>query len=86
MNDGIMYTYDVINSYEGHEEVLFRCARKSKAEYLRDWCEAIEYERVRKCIDNLSVIGHGKLDIERISSNMIRFQDKFTVTESEVIL
>lgn len=80
MNDGIMYTFDVVSSEVG--TVMFRCARKETAEYLRDWCEAEEYNRFTRTESFLNERGVGKYVIDKMRDGL----DKFTVMESEVIL
>ena len=79
MNDNIMYTWSVVSSDVG--TVMFQCAKKETAEYLRDWCEAEEYNRfvnARKTLNTLI----GNRDFERMSS----YLDKYSICESEVIL
>lgn len=80
MNDGVMNTWDVVNNND-HGYVLFRCARQETAEYLRDWCEAEEYNRYLNACLVLN-----KLVEQSMVKRMAQFLDTFSVTESEVIL
>lgn len=76
MNDGIMYVWQVMRNepYERLEYAVHTCARKSTAEYLRDWCEAIEYDRV---LNSANRHGWNPLMMNR---------DVFSIEESEVVL
>lgn len=42
MNDGVMPTWSVVSYDYESSDVLYVCANKGVAEYLRDWCEAEE--------------------------------------------
>jgi hypothetical protein len=79
MNDGIMYTWDVVSSDVG--TIVFRCAKQETANYLRQWCEAEEYNRFLNSRSKLSEL-LSDLDFDRMSL----YLDKFFVVESEVIL
>jgi len=79
MNDGIMNTWDVVNNH-GHGHVVYRCAKQSTAEYLRDWCEAEEWDRFLNTSKRLyGVYPH-------VIPFMEKRIDTFSVAESEVIL
>ncbi|MNB99684.1 hypothetical protein D3C81_1639520 [compost metagenome] len=79
MNDRIMNTWDVVNSDLGG--VMFRCARKETAEYLRDWCEAEEYNRyLNACLTLNSLVDQSM--VKRMAS----YLDVYHVVEGEVIL
>lgn len=80
MNDGIMYTFDVVSSDVG--TVMFRCARQETAEYLRDWCEAVEYNKFLDACVVLKNRGISNTIVDRLVTGL----DKYTVEESEVIL
>lgn len=77
MDDSIMYVWTVFSTdTHGDQSTEFVCARKRVAEYLRDWFEAIEDDRVRSIamICNRGVpFSHGR----RVS---------YEIEESEVIL
>jgi hypothetical protein len=78
MNDGIMNTWDVVSS--DHGAVMFRCAKHSTAEYLRDWCEAEEWNLFLNTSKRLyGVYPH-------VIPLMEKRIDTYSVTESEVIL
>lgn len=82
MNDGIMYTFDVIAHHSHGIAVLFRCARKETAEYLRDWCEAQELNCYHDARDELLSKGVKVAMVDRMKNGL----DKYSVAESEVIL
>jgi GR25 family glycosyltransferase involved in LPS biosynthesis len=82
MNDGIIYTYDVILHDSHAMTVLHRCVRKEVAEYLRDWYMAEEQNRFE---DSKKVLTEKGVDV-RLIERMRNGLDKFSVTESEVIL
>lgn len=86
MNDGIMYVWNVMEHepYQGGV-VIFTCARQETAEYLRDWCEAEECNRLKKTIDFLST-RMSSSELRGTSMSMQRGLDTYSVTESEVIL
>lgn len=82
MNDDIFYTFDVVINGSHGNTVIHSCARKSTAEYLRDWCEAIEENRYLDSRYYLSSIGWDVDMIDRLRSGL----SKYSVAESEVIL
>lgn len=73
MNDGIMYVWNVIGDY--HDYAFHSCARKETAEYLRDWCEAVEEDDWRYATKKAGVKydSHPK-------------HQEFSIEEGEVIL
>lgn len=82
MKDNIMYTFDVILNSAHGISVIHRCARKETAEYLRDWCNAIEFNRYVKSREVLLAAGIRNQLVERMQNGL----DKYSVCESEVIL
>lgn len=90
MQDGIMYTWDVIYpSSHGYGRV-FQSSRKELAEYVCDWCNALVEDRCRQIMDNYEkgwfnsshILFQGEPSLERLLS----FQENYSVTESEVVL
>lgn len=77
MDDNVMYAWQVS---DGSGVVNFICARKEVADYLRDWCEADEYNRFVNT--SQSLIGVYPHVIPMMASRL----DKFYVSETEVIL
>lgn len=80
MSDGIMKTWDVVETYDGH--VVFRCARQETANYLRDWCAAEEDNRFFNSRKYLEDRGMPTGIIQRMRDGL----DQFSVSASEVIL
>lgn len=75
MNYGTMYVWNVMEHepYEGGV-CIFSCAKQETANYLRDWCEAIEENRCRKIM-------------KEKGWNVFRFnQVIYDIEEGEVIL
>lgn len=77
MNDNTMYVWNVMmhEAYEG-AVCIFSCAKQETANYLRDWCEAIEENR---CF-NLSVKLYG------LPNRHVGKKVRYEIEESEVIL
>jgi hypothetical protein len=82
MNDGIMYTWNVVINGSHGNGVMHSCARLETAEYLRDWCQAIEHDHYRNASVKLHEMGLEGSLIERMQNGL----DKYSVVESEVIL
>lgn len=82
MNDSILYTWDVKVAGSHGYGILFRCARKETAEYLRDWCEAEEYNCYVDSAAELKARGVRDYFIDRLAGKV----DCYLIDESEVIL
>ena len=81
MQDGILYTWDVVAYFSHGLSIAFRCARKETAEYLRDWCEAEDENNYRNYASYCESNGF------RVKPSMTSCHvDKYFVAESEVIL
>lgn len=78
MFDNIMCIWQVMcyEPYDGGHST-FNCAKKETADYLRDWCEAIEHDRILNVAKK-----HGWSDrwVQSVNRN------EYTTEESEVIL
>lgn len=82
MDDKIMYTFDVIAHHSHGIAILFRCARRETAEYLRDWCDA---EEINRYVDSRKYFlseGFRTELVDRMRNSL----EKYSVAESEVIL
>lgn len=78
MNDDIMCTWEVImdDFWSNQVNIIHVCARQETAEYLRDWCEAINENILRtfsRSEDDYRI---------RAVSNGIKYE----IQEGEVIL
>lgn len=82
MNDGILYTFDVIAHHSHGIAILYRCARKETAEYLRDWCDAEEMNRYVNNRKYFLAEGFRTEIVDRLQNGL----EKYSVAESEVIL
>lgn len=80
MQDGIMYTWDVMASFSHGNAIIFRCARKESAEYLRDWCEAEDENNYRAYVERCEMSGF------RLKHSIKDHYGKYSIAESEVIL
>lgn len=78
MNDGIMNTWEVVvnNFWENHVMPIHVCAKLETAEYLRDWCEAIDEGIVRSI----------SKDESDFSIRWASWSNKYEIQEGEVIL
>ena len=75
MNDGILYTYEVISNQSDRAEHI--CARKETAEYLADWCNALVEQTIRSLEE-----AHPSIDW----TTTRRKAEVYGVEEGEVIL
>lgn len=82
MNDGIMYTHDVVLNCSHGNSVIHSCARLETAQYLRDWCEAEEEDRYMDSREYFKELGWDTNLIERLRNGL----SKYSVSEGEVIL
>lgn len=82
MDDKIMYTFDVMSHHSHGIAILFRCARRETAEYLRDWCDAEEMNRYVDSRKRLLAEGFRTELVDRMQNGL----EKYSVGESEVIL
>lgn len=84
MNDGILYTHNVVR-YDSHGmHTMHVCVKLETAEYLRDWEMADEQNRFENSRKHLSSI-HGNMGV-RLIERMRNGCDKFGIVEGEVIL
>lgn len=87
MNDGIMYTFDVVQYHSHGTQIHHRCARQETAEYLMAWCEALEEDNARQYREVMRSAGFSETYLSSIDSNAARASfGKFSLVESEVIL
>lgn len=82
MNDGVMYTFDVIAHHSHGISILYRCARRETADYLRDWCDAEEIDTYHNHRQKLLNLGVNTIIVDRMRNGL----EKYSVAESEVIL
>lgn len=87
MNDGIMYTFDVVQCHSHGTQIHHRCARQETAEYLMAWCEALDEDNARQYCKVMRHAGFSEAYLSSIDSNAAREgAGKFSLVESEVIL
>lgn len=84
MNDGIMYTHNVVRNDSHGNQTLYVCAKLETAEYLRDWEVAEEMDRFENS-RSLMTERFGVANI-RLLESMRNGLDKFSIVEGEVIL
>jgi hypothetical protein len=85
MNDGVMNTWSVVESNADSSDTVHICARQETAEYLRDWCEAIEYNSMINTVATLGLTTNSHLN-RNYRQTFIDRLAHYHVEESEVIL
>ena len=90
MNDGIMYTHNVVRHDSHGNETLFVCAKLETAEYLCAWEQAVEENRFIDWQDQRrKTLGLSNWECAPTISLVERMRaglDKFSIVEGEVIL
>lgn len=82
MNDGIMYTHEVVR-YDSHcNTVVHVCAKLETAEYLKDWCDAIDEDRYKRYREVMVKTGLSSAYVDGLAYPISRY----VIQEGEVFL